>query len=169
MTLYDIDQALLDLMENVDPETGEWIGDPEAWEALNLARETKLDNTACLIKDIRGDIKKIEAELKSNQERLKAKLNALKRKEAWLMGNLERSLGGEPFETERCSVKFKKNPEAVRFEDEQAVLDWAIEYRQDLLRYAKPTLSREEIKALLRQGEQIPGAALVREIRMEVK
>lgn len=169
MTLYDIDQALMDLMETVDPETGEWIGDPEAWEALNLARETKLDNTACLIKDIRGDIKKIEAELKSNQERLKAKLNALKRKEAWLMGNLERSLGGESFESERCAVKFKQNPEKVYFEDDQKFLNWAIEYRQDLLRYGQPSINKEEVKALLRQGEQIPGAALVRETRMEVK
>lgn len=169
MTLYDIDQALMDLMEAVDPETGEFTGDPEAWETLNLARETKLDNTACLIKDIRGDIAKIEAELKSNQERLKAKINALKRKEAWLMTNLERSLGGESFESARCSVKFRQNPEKVRFENEQAVLDWAIEYRQDLLRYGKPTLSKEEIKALLRQGEEIPGAELVRETRMEVK
>lgn len=165
MTLYDIDQALLDLMENVDPETGEFTGDPEAWEALSLARETKLDNTACLIKDLQARAKDIAAEITNLQKRKKA----LESKAAWLMENLRRSLDGQNFETARCSVKFKKNPESVRFEDEQAVLDWAIEYRQDLLRYGKPSLSKEEIKALLRQGEEIPGAALVRETRMEVK
>lgn len=169
MTLYDIDQALLDLMETVDPETGEFAGDPEAWEALNLARETKLDNTACLIKDIRGDIKKIEAELKSNQERLKAKINALRRKEAWLMGNLERSLGGENFESARCSVKFKKNPESVLLTNETAAINWAKEYAPDVLRYKPATLSLNDLKAELKKGTEIPGAELVRETRMEVK
>ena len=90
MTLYEIDQSLLDIMEAVDPETGEWTGDPEAWERLNLERDVKLENTACYIKDLRGKIVDFKAEIKTLQQRQKT----LENKEAWLLDNLKRSLDG---------------------------------------------------------------------------
>lgn len=165
MTLYEIDQSLLDIMEAVDPETGEWTGDPEAWERLNLERDVKLENTACYIKDLRGKIADFKAEIKALQHRQKT----LENKEAWLLDNLKRSLDGTNFETTRCTVKFKRNPESVKYTDEGAAMQWAEEYAPDFVIYAKPTLSKAGIKALLKDGEQVPGAELVREMRMEVK
>lgn len=165
MTLYEIDQSLLEIMEATDPETGEWIGDLDAWESLNQARETKIENTALFIKELRGDIAKFKGEIETLQKRLKT----LQNKEAWLLENLRRSLDGQNFETARCTVRFKRNPESVRFTAEDETLKWCVEHRQDIIRYGKPTLSKDEIKALLKAGEEIPGAKLVRETRMEVK
>lgn len=165
MTLYDIDQALLDLMDTTDPETGEWVGDPEAWERLSLERERKLENTALYIKDLRADAAAIKGEIDTFQRRLKT----IQNKEAWLLDNLRRSLDGQNFETSRCQLRFKKNPESVRLTDEAEVMRWAREYAPDCLRYKPATLSLSDLKAELKRGTEIPGAELVRETRLEVK
>lgn len=165
MTLYDIDQSLAALMEAVDPETGEWVADPVAWEELNLEREKKIENTALFIKELRADIEKFKAEIETLQKRMRT----LQSKEHWLLENLKCSLAGEPFETERCVIKFKKNPESVRVSDEVAAMVWARVYAPDCVRYKPPTLSLSDLKAELKKGAEIPGCELVRETRMEVK
>lgn len=165
MSLYQIDQELQALMEAIDPETGEWVGDPEAWERLNLERDRKIESTALYIKDLRGEAAAIKGEIDTFQRRLKT----IQNKEAWLMDNLKRSLDGSSFETTRCTVKFKRNPESVKYTDEGAAMQWAEMWAPDYVIYAKPTLSKAGIKALLKDGEQVPGAELVREMRMEVK
>ena len=95
MTLYEFDQNLAALMDAVDPETGEWIGDVQAWEDLNQERDKKLENTALFIKELRGDIAKFKAEIETLQKRMRVLMN----KEAWLLENLRRSLDGQMFET----------------------------------------------------------------------
>ena len=57
MTLYEIDAAL---MACIDPETGEI--DADAWEALSLDREVKIENTALLIKDLLAEANMIKQE-----------------------------------------------------------------------------------------------------------
>lgn len=164
MTLYEIDQSLMEIMESVDPETGEWIGDTEAWERLNLERDVKIENTALFIKNLRSEALAIKGEETTLAKRRKR----LERKIEWLEGNLKLSLDGSPFETARCAIKFKRNPESVAYTDEKAAMQWAIEYAQDCVKYAAPELSKSAIKARLKAGEAVPGAELVRETRMEV-
>ena len=50
-TLYEIDESIKAL---IDEETGE-IADFEAFEALNLERDAKLENIALYIKDLKAD------------------------------------------------------------------------------------------------------------------
>ena len=165
MTLYEIDRELADLMDAVDPETGEWTGDTEAWERMSMAREKKIESTALFIKELRGDIAKFKAEIETLQKRLKT----LQNKEAWLLDNLRRSLEGEPFATPRCQIRFRKNPESVLLTNETAAINWAKEYAPDILRYKPATLSLNDVKAELKKGTPVPGAELVRTVRMEVK
>lgn len=165
MTLYEIDQSLMDLMEQVDPETGEFTGDPEAWEALNLEREVKLENTALFIKDLRGRIAAFTCEIVNLQKRQKV----LKAKEAWLLENLRRSLDGQSFETTRCTLKFKKNPESVKVEDKEACMRWAETYAPEAIKYAEPELVKQDLKTLLKNGVEVPGCRLAQDTRLEVK
>ena len=58
MTIYDIDSAIAAL---VDPETGE-LGDYEAFQRLQLAREAKIENLALLYKETRATAEAIKAE-----------------------------------------------------------------------------------------------------------
>jgi len=164
MTLYEIDTRLSDLLEQVDPETGEFNADPEEWAQLQMARDEKIENTALFVKNLRSEalaIKEEESTLAKRRKRLEGKIR-------WLEGNLRLSLDGQAFETPRCSIKWKKNPESVRVYDNQAAIDWAVQYAQDCVRYAPPELSKAALRARLKDGEAVPGAELFRETRMEV-
>ncbi len=164
MTLYEIDQRLFELLEQVDPETGELLASPEDFAQLQMTRKEKLENTALYIKNLRSEAVAIKGEediLAKRRKRIESKIS-------WLESNLKASLGGNSFETSRCSVKFKQNPESVKYTDEKAAMAWAVEYSQDCIKFAPPTLSKADIKKKLKSGEQIPGVELVREIRMEV-
>lgn len=165
MSLYQIDQELQTLMEAIDQETGEWVGDPEAWERLNLERDRKIESTALYIKDLRAEAAAIKGEIDTFQRRMKT----IQSKEAWLLENLRRSLDGQNFETARCQLRFKRNPESVRLTDEAEAMQWAMEYAPDCLRYKPATLSLSELKAEMKKGAVIPGAELVRETRLEVR
>lgn len=165
MTLYEIDASLAAIMDQVDPETGEWIGDAQAWEDLNQERDTKIENTVLFVKELRGDIAKFKVEIETLQKRMRVLVN----KEAWLLENLKRSLDGQKFETPKCVVRFKANPESVNYTDEKAAIAWAVENAQECIRFAPPELSKSEIKKKLQNGVAVPGAELTRSQRMEVK
>lgn len=166
MTLYEIDRQLCDLIEaSIDPETGEFAPDPEAWDRLQMERDQKIENTACYIKELRLRIAGLKAEADTLQKRRKV----LENREAWLMENLTRSLDGQNFETARCQIRHKRNPESIRILDEDAVMHWAQLCAPDCLRYKPPTISLSDLKAEMKKGAEIPGAELVRETRVEVK
>ena len=75
MSLYHIDQAILAL---VDPETGE-IMDGEAFDQLQMERETKLENIALWIKNLKAENAAIRQEEKALAERRKAGENKVER------------------------------------------------------------------------------------------
>lgn len=165
MTLYEIDRELMALMSETDPDTGELLATTEDWDRLNLEREAKLEGTACYIKDLRVRINGFKEEIRSLQKRQKV----LEHQEAWLMENLKRSLAGANFETTRCTLKFKKNPETVRVTDREACMRWAETWAPDAIRYAEPELSKADLKVILKNGVAVPGCELARETRLEVK
>lgn len=165
MNLYEIDSRLRELMDTaIDPETGEFIADPEEWENLQMAWDEKVENTAVFIKDLRADAFKLKAE----EENLVKRRKRLERKADWLESNLENCLQGQPFETARCSIKFRTNQESVKYTSEADAMAWATEYSQDLINFGKPTLSKMGIKKLLQEGTEIPGAELVRTVSMKI-
>lgn len=165
MTLYEIDMGLLAIMEATDPETGDFVGDIDAWEQLSLERDVKLENTACFVKDLDARIQNFADEIKALQKRKKT----LENKKEWLMDNLRRSLDGENFETTRCTIRWKKNPVKLQYSAEADTLAWAKEYAPDCIKEVRPSLSTEAVKRHLLDGEMVPGAELVSGMRMEVK
>ena len=65
MTLYEIDAQLEEMLEQVDPETGELLCDMEQLEALSLERDRKLENLALYIKNRDAEAKAIREEEES--------------------------------------------------------------------------------------------------------
>lgn len=70
MTIYDIDSAIAAL---IDPETGE-LGDYEAFQRLQLAREAKIENLALLYKEVRATAEAIKAETEKLIQRRSAEV-----------------------------------------------------------------------------------------------
>ena len=109
MKLYEIDNAILDC---IDTETGEVI-DIDKLNELQLERDTKIENVACWIKDLKAEAEAIKAEKLALAERQKAAENKAESLKKWLAYALD----GEKFSTARCSVSFRKTESVEVTED----------------------------------------------------
>lgn len=160
MNIYEIDQAIL---ECLDAETGEII-DIERLMDLQMAREQKLENVACWIKNLNAEIKS----MKEEEARLADRRKVKERKVERLKQYLSDALCGEKFETARCAVAFRKTSR-VEVSDMQAVVAY-LETNdfQDLVTYSEPTVSKTELAKLLKEGP-LPGCTLESGLSLSVK
>lgn len=151
--LYEIDQAILDC---VDMETGE-ILDTEKLDALQMERETKLEGVALWIKDLNAEADAVKAEA----DKLTARKKALDNKVTGLKQFLLYALGGEKLKTPRCNV-YQTHSQRVTVEDEGTLIKFlqTLEEPEKFLRFQEPELRKDEIKKALKDGYEIPGAAL---------
>lgn len=161
MNIYEIDQKILEM---VDPETGE-IMDWDAFDALQMERNAKIENLACWIKNLSATAKEIREEELRLQERRKNLERMVETRKAWL----ENALCGQKFETPRCVVLFRKTT-SVDIDDMQAVIAWAeTTGHTECVRYKAPEISKTEVAKILKTGAEIPGAVLAQGVSMGVK
>ena len=144
MTLYEIDAQI---MGCVDEETGEVI-DLKKLDQLQMDREIKIENTALYIKNLLSDAAQIREEEKKLADRRKVCENKAESLKHYLSG----SLAGDKFRTPRVSISYRKS-EAVAILDEEAIPD-------EFMRYKDPEPDKTAIKAALKSGQKVEGAAL---------
>ena len=152
--LYEIDQDILDC---VDEETGE-ILDTEALDALQMEREAKLEGVCLWVKDLRAESDAIKAEADKLTARRKALDNKIEGLKVWLLG----ALNGEKLKTPRCNV-YQTHNTKLNVIDEQSVVNWIQTNYQEpeqFLRFTLPEIRKDAVKAEIKAGKEIPGAAL---------
>ena len=152
-TLYEINQQILDC---IDPDTGE-IADFEKFDALQVERETKIENIALWIKNLKAEAEALKAEKQAFADRQKAcenKAESLKR-------YLDHALEGQAFKTTKVAVSFRKT-KSVEIDN---VLDLPAEY----LRFSEPTADKTAIKKAIDEGKEITGAHIVEGLSLSIK
>lgn len=158
MTIYDIDRKITEL---VDPETGELL-DLEAFTALAMERERKIESMALWVKELSATASAIKAEVDTLQERKKAVEAKCERLKGYLAAILEYRRTVRP----TYEVTFRKSTKCVPYE---GFVKWAQENnRDDLLSYKAPSVSLTAVKEALRAGEDVP-AEMVETISVGVK
>lgn len=160
MTLYEIAQEMATL---IDPETGE-LKDYEAFEALTMAREEKIDNMAKWIIELEAEAKMV----KERADELTERARATKKKAERLREFLQEYLQGEKRKTADYTIGYRRT-EAVEITDEDRAIAWLMEYGEDALTYQQPKISKTAVKEILKSGKEIPGAELVERQTMQVK
>lgn len=160
MNLYELNEALRSFEFQVD-ENGELLN-ADALDALQLARDEKIENICLWVKNLAAEIEALKAEAKNLTERARAKENTAERLRRYLAANLN----GEPFETARCKVNWRKTE---KVEVDNDFITWALLNRDDLLTYSRPTPDKAAIKAALKAGEEIAGAKIVADKSMSIK
>ena len=161
MKLYEIDAAMDAL---VDPETGE-IMDNEAFDALSMEREKKIENVACWVKNERALAEEIGAEIRKMQERKKAAENRAERLKDYLLY----ATGGQKYQSARAQVSFRSS-ESTEITDPDALTKWALtNNRDDMLVYKKPEISKSAVKEAIKGGAEIPGAQIVSNVSVIIK
>lgn len=155
--IYQIRGEIENFEFEVDEETGELLNALE-WDALNMAYEEKVENIACFIKNLVGDIADFKAEEASLAKRRKAK----EKKVEFLKGLLLDNMGGQKFSTVKCAVSFR-NSEAVQVDDVNQI-------PAELLR-VKTSVEPDKtaIKAAFKAGQAIPGCKLVANTSVQIK
>ena len=167
MTLHEIDSRIEEVMNRAtDPETGEI--NEEAYtelEQLQMDRQTKCDNIACLVKEYAAEASAIKTEkmvLAQRQAQAEKKVESLKNYLAY-------ALNGEKLKTARCSVSYRKS-EAVEIKDEQAVIDYCLTLPEPY-KYMKveTSVKKDGIKDYIKENGPIAGAELVERVSVIVK
>lgn len=160
MTLYEIDQAILD---TIDMETGEVL-DAAKLDALQMERTAKLENVVLWMKNLMADVEAYEKEIAAFVARKKAAENKLES----LKNYLAYALNGEKFSTSRCAVSYRKS-QVADITDEAALRAWAVVVAPEILTIQEPKINKNELKRCLKDGESIPGAVLVERQNIQIK
>ena len=156
MNLYDIEY---EIMNCVDPETGEII-DEQRLDALQMAREKKIENVLLWIKNLKSEADAIKIEEKSLADRRKAD----EKKAESLTQYVQNVLNGEKFKTPRVAVSYRKS-ESVVVDD----LRLMMEVCDDYVKYKDPEPDKAKIKAALKDGVAVPGCHLEERQNMTIK
>lgn len=154
MTIFEIDKEIYNLVD----ENGE-VKDFEAFEALNMEREKKIENIACWYKDLLGDAEKIKAQKDVLAEREKACKNRAEQ----LKKLLDYALQGEKFTSDKCVISYRKSTKCV-IEDEQ---DFIQAHPEFVVTTEK--ISVAEVSKALKNGQEISGASLLNNVNLQVK
>ena len=159
MTIYEINQAI---MECVDIETGEII-DTEQLDKLQMERDTKLENVACWIKELKAEAEAIKAEKQILAKRQKVAEN----KAESLKKYLAYTLDGKKFSTAKCAVSFRTT-ESVEVTAE-GIENLMRDGKDDLLTYKTPEPNNAAIKQAMKDGLSVEGVQLVQNISTIIK
>lgn len=158
MNLFEINAAIETAFMNcVDPETGEVIGDTAELDALQIARDEKIENLALFIKNLKAEA----AAIREEEKRLADRRRAAENRSEWLKDYLTKNLGGERFSSPRVAVSFRRS-ESVKIDDLWKIPD-------QYMRYKDPEPDKTMIKKALKEGETIEGVELVETQNIQIR
>ena len=127
MSIYDIDKSIVALM---DMETGE-ITDEQAFDQLQMARDEKIENIGCYLKDTIAEAKAI----KDEEDNLAARRKVVENRAERLKNLLAYALRGEKWNSPRLKVSYRRS---VTVDIAPDFVKWAEEHNPDLLTYSDP-------------------------------
>lgn len=160
MTLYEINQAILDVFERaVDPETGEVVDEDlmADYEALRMDHDEKVENIGLYIKNLEADADAIKAEA----DKLYARARVCTNKAEHLRNYLQYCLGEQRFRSPRLDVSFRHS-KRVEVSDMDAI-------PMMYLRYKTPEVNRKMVADEIKAGGSVPGCELVENVSMIIK
>lgn len=164
MKLYEIDSAILEVIENdfsFDDETGEVFFTVDDLNALDMARNEKLEGCILFIKNCESEANAIKAEITALQARMKRKQAAADRLREYVLYSME-SMHDKTFETAKAYARVGYY-QRVDVEDMDAL---PVEYvRERVITSPDKTAIKKAIKA----GEEVKGARLVSYPSLTVK
>ena len=136
-------------------------------ESIESAIEDKVDNIACLLKNLAAEAAAIKAEEDKLAERRKSKEKAYERFKVYL-SDMMLKCGKTKFESARNNISFRKS-DAVTIDDEEEFAEWAAVYHDEYLTYKKPSINRAAIKEAIKSGVKIDGAHIESRQNIQIK
>jgi seryl-tRNA synthetase len=163
MTLYEINKAIEDAILNiysqVDEETGEVSDDAmQALTDLRMARDEKLENIGCVIKNKKAEAKAIKEEVDALTKRKKA----IDRETAGLENYVSMMLNGQPFESPKVKFSFRESEQVIIDDDKKLARSW---FRKAI----KFEPNKDAIKAAIKAGKKVRFAHIEKVQNLQIK
>lgn len=156
-TLFELNKAIMDFELDIDESTGEILNADEL-DALELARDEKIEGVALWYKNLVAEAEMVKAEknnMADRQKRLENKAESLKNYLAY-------ALQGEKFSTPKVAVSYRKS-KSVEIDDGAELPKAYIKVEE----VRKP--DKKMLKEALEGGEVIDGVRLVEKQNLSVK
>ena len=169
MTLFEINEQLRVLLENLEPDEDGCISD-EAMESiaqLNQAKDVKYEGMALKIKEWKVEAQALEDEAKRLKKRAEAVANKAERLKEYLATNLrEDEADKDPkeikFNTTKVAISFRKSEKTVITDEEKIPVV-----------FMKETVNVEPdktaIKEAIKNGNVVEGAILQTNYNIQIK
>ena len=173
MTLYDVDERLVNLIENqFDTEDGTIYESEEELankiDEVAMELDTKIENIGCYIKNLEADVealKKEENNLEARRKQAERKIEGLKR---YLDGYLTACY---PNEDDKAKWRFKSPKVVLGFRKSTKVEVTDLQKLDS--KYLKITTNvdpdKKAIGQALKNGEEVIGAVLKQNINLSIK
>ena len=155
-TLYEITEALRNFDLDIDEDTGEILNADEL-DALELERDTKIENIALWIKNLNSDAEAYKREKDSFYQKEKVAKNKADRLKAYL----EAMLMGEKFKSDRVTISYRKS-ESLNIEPGAEIADI-------YLKYAEPQVDKMALKEAIKEGLVMDGVSIVTKQNMQIR
>lgn len=160
-SLYEIESTYRDLLFAI--ENGE-IPEEAIADTLNAVEgeiDVKIDNTACYIKNLLGEIEAIKTEVSNLTDRRKAKEKTIERLKTNILNSMQfRNL--KKIETSRNLISIRATKGSVKIEDEDKFIKWAKDHVDEfpnILVEQQPKISKTELGELLDNGFVLQGVS----------
>lgn len=150
MTLYEIDAAITEAIQAaMDPDTGELI-EGEAFERLNhleMARDQKVENIGCLMKEYKAEAEAIKAE----KQALARRQAVAENKAESLKNYLTYALQGEKFKSPKLAVSYRTSKAVEVYDEAEAIkaIEQMPETMQADLMKVEKSLRKDNLKTYL--------------------
>jgi hypothetical protein len=158
MKLFEISDAITQIMATVESQDGE-LSDVQtvALDSLELARDQKLLDCACVYKSLEAEAEAVKA----TEIALGLRRKALERHAEWLWRYIRSHVtDGERLKDGRAKLGWRKSS-AVEIVNVQHVPD-------KFMRYNEPAPDKTAIKAAIESGEAVPGAQIVERQNLQI-
>lgn len=165
MTLYSINEQIANLETyGVDTETGELLSEEEwkkKYDDIQMEKSNKIEDIACLIKNLKADVLGLDTEIKNLQSRKTSKNNLISRLETLLTSEFTPT---DKFETPKCKISFRKS-DSLKITDFNSIpKEYIKEHIAD-----ESDVMKAEIKKAIKNGQQIHGAEITVNYNLQVK
>ena len=155
-TLYELVKEIENFDLDIDEETGEILNMDEL-DALQLEKDTKVENICLWVKNLKSDAEAYRSEKKAFEQKIRAAEN----KAARLTAYVDYILAGDKFKSSKVSVSYRKS-EQIECAD---LLDVDVDY----LRYKEPELDKKKIKDAIKAGIEVKGCQLVERQNLQIR
>jgi hypothetical protein len=160
--LYELTGNFYELYNNFE----EFEGDEEteqAWfdtlEAIEMQIEDKVENIGKIIKSLSNEVEGHKAAEREIAARRRAKENCIERLKKYIIESMN-AVNLKKVDRDDILVSVRATAASVKIDDEEAFIKWAAAERDDLLKYAAPTINKTLLKKEIQDGEEYEGVRL---------